>query len=59
MLTTEEASGELRVPPRTMEDWRRRRCGPSFVRIQGKVRYRRADLDAWIEKHRVQTTGRK
>lgn len=57
LLTTDEASAFLAVPLRTMEDWRRRRCGPSFIRLPHGVRYRREDLDAWIEAHRVKTAG--
>jgi predicted DNA-binding transcriptional regulator AlpA len=39
--------------PRTLAAWRLRRQGPAYVRIGTSVRYRRADLEAYIEAQRV------
>lgn len=40
--------------PRTLANWRLRRCGPPFVRLgQRLVRYRLADLDHWAESQRA------
>lgn len=36
------------VSPRTLQRWRMEGTGPSFVRIGRLVRYRRADLDQWL-----------
>jgi hypothetical protein len=38
-------------PParRTLERWRQTGDGPRFVRVGRAVRYRRSDLDAWLE----------
>lgn len=50
LLTTKEAADFLGVTPRFLEN---RRCiggGPQYVRISRRVvRYRRADLDRWIQ----------
>ena len=51
VLTVEEAADYLRTSPRTLQRWRDRRWGPRFSKIGGGVRYRRTDLDAFIEKH--------
>lgn len=44
----------LGVKPRTLEGWRRRGCGPPFIRLSGRViRYNRADLERWLNERRV------
>lgn len=55
LVRQEEAAALLSVSPRCMENWRYRGEGPDFVRVSGRcVRYRRSDLDKWIEE-RVRT----
>lgn len=51
LLTPLEVSELLRVKPRTLEDWRQGRSGPSlpFIRLGTRVRYRAADVQALIE----------
>lgn len=45
-----EAGYLLGVERRTLDGWRHRGGGPPFVRISARaIRYRRADLLAWIE----------
>jgi len=53
LVNDEEASEHLRLAPGTLRQWRYRGRGPAFVRVGGKVRYRRGDLDAWVERNRV------
>lgn len=53
LLTPREAAEILRIAPRTLETWRRRGDGPSFVRIPSGVRYQRADLEAYLAESRV------
>jgi excisionase family DNA binding protein len=49
LLTQDEAAKFLRLPPRTLETWRVRGGGPRYIKISRRsVRYRRADLDAWV-----------
>ena len=38
----------LGVPHRTLEDWRYRSVGPRYLKVGRVVRYRRADVDAWL-----------
>lgn len=57
LLKPEDAAAALSVTAATLANWRLRRSGPAFVRINRTVRYRREDLDAWIEAHRVKTAG--
>jgi excisionase family DNA binding protein len=53
-LTTEQAASYLQVATVTMETWRARRQGPPFAKVGRTIRYRRADLDSWLEQNRRQ-----
>ncbi len=48
LLDEKRLCAELGISPVTATKWRRRADGPPFVKIGRLVRYRRADLDAWI-----------
>ncbi len=53
ILTIDEAADYLSIPKATLYTWRTRRVGfgPRAVKMGGCLRYRRADLDAWIVAH--------
>jgi len=40
---------EKPISPLTLSDWRTKRVGPAYVRIGRLIRYRKVDLDAWLE----------
>ncbi len=48
LLDEKRLCAELGISPVTATKWRRRADGPPFVKIGRLVRYRRADVDAWI-----------
>ena len=48
LLTTDEAATLLELTAGTLKNYRVDNTGPSYVKIGGKVRYRRGDLEAWI-----------
>jgi hypothetical protein len=56
LLTPESAAqylgGDAPLSTSTLSGWRVAGIGPAFVRIggvrRGSIRYRRADLDAWL-----------
>lgn len=48
-LKTEEAAAFLKVKPATLEQWRWNGKGPQFIKMGRSVRYRKFDLDAFIE----------
>ena len=57
LLSEQEAREFLDTSPGTLSVWRSTgRYSLPFVKIGRKVRYRRADLEAWIEK-RVRASG--
>lgn len=49
LLNEREAAAHLGVSIRTLQDKRLRGGGPRFVKIFRSVKYRRADLDAFVE----------
>ncbi|MDP3966662.1 MAG: helix-turn-helix domain-containing protein [Nocardioides sp.] len=57
LLTSHEAALLLGVPVATLRTWRSRRrgYGPRAVQIGGSIRYRLADLLAWIDGHTENT----
>jgi len=52
LLTAREAARELRLAPNTLAKWRARERQPlPFIRVGRVVRYRQADLHAYIAAH--------
>ncbi len=45
------------VTPRTMQRMRSEGWGPVFLKIGRKVRYRRSDLDAWLDAQKRRSTS--
>ena len=56
LVRQEEAAMILAVTPRCLENWRHRGGGPNYVKYSARcIRYRRSDLNEWIEA-RVRTS---
>lgn len=54
VLNTKEAAAYLGIISyRTLEDWRKKSTpkGPKWVQLEGKIGYRIADLNQYIEEH--------
>lgn len=49
MLTIEQLSGYLQVPIQTIYAWRHDGVGPRALKAGRALRYRRSDVDAWLE----------
>ncbi len=49
LLCEKDAAKLLSASPRTLQAWRVKGVGPTFVRIGRTIRYRTVDLSAWIE----------
>lgn len=49
LMTVQELARYLGVPVGTLYQWRYRREGPAGFRVGRHVRYRRADVQKWIE----------
>ena len=48
LLNTLDAGRLIGVSGSTLARYRSENTGPAYVKIGGKVRYRRSDLEAWI-----------
>jgi len=48
ILTIEEAAEMLRTPVSTLRYWRHMKRGPKAGRIGGRLMYRQADLEQWL-----------
>jgi excisionase family DNA binding protein len=57
ILTTDEAADYTSFSKRTLENWRRNGGGPQYSKIGRSVRYRREDLDAFLESHLKTSTS--
>ena len=52
LLTQQQLADELQVSVRTLERWRQEGTGPTFIQVGRSPRYRRSDVDAWLEQQR-------
>ncbi|KAF2778583.1 helix-turn-helix domain-containing protein [Streptomyces sp. OM5714] len=61
MLTPAQVAAEYGVAVRTLANWRYLGIGPKFVKLtqgrSGRVRYSRADVDAWISQQKGQAAA--
>lgn len=53
LLTTEEAGKVLGMSEQTLRIWRAENKGPSYIKINRSIRYRRDDLDEFVAKRMV------
>ena len=56
LLAEAQAARLLNLSVRTLQAWRTKRSGPSFVRAGRAIRYRRRDLYAWMDANTVSST---
>lgn len=52
-LTQEQAADYIGSKPGSLRVWRTTKTGPAYHKRGGVIRYRKADLDAWLEAGRV------
>lgn len=53
LLTTEQVAEWLQVSADTVRWWRKRGRGPAHLRVGKYARYRRVDVEAWLEQQRA------
>ena len=49
LMTTEQLAEFLQVPLATLYQWRHKGTGPKGIKVGKHVRYRRSDVEAWLE----------
>ena len=57
LMNTREAASYLRLGKPTIERFRMTGEGPRYAKLGGAVRYRRCDLDDWLESRLTQSTA--
>lgn len=57
LWTTEDVANYLGVPIQTIYQWRTRNYGPPGARVGKHVRFRPADVEAWLA-DRIEAEGR-
>jgi excisionase family DNA binding protein len=53
LMTPQEVADFLAMPVLTLQTWRAKRTGPRVYRVGRHVRYRREDVEAWLEKQQA------
>ena len=53
LLTPEEAAKYLTLFPGTLKQWRSQQRGPRYVKVGGRVRYRRDALDEFLQSREI------
>ena len=48
LMTPAELSAYLKVPERTLQQWRYQRRGPRYTKAGQHVRYAAADVENWL-----------
>lgn len=51
LLTIEEVSQWLGIPRGTLYQWRTRKQGPRAIKVGGALRYRRAEVELYLDQH--------
>ena len=54
-LHQHELASRWRMSPRTLERWRWRKQGPSYIKLGGKVVYALQDVEAYERRRRAET----
>jgi predicted DNA-binding transcriptional regulator AlpA len=57
LLTQDECAELMKLSVRTVERLRITGAGPKFLRIRHSVRYRPADVEAWLASRTVRSTS--
>jgi excisionase family DNA binding protein len=56
-FTPPQLSEYLQIPEETLRKWRLQGTGPKYVRIGKHVRYRRMQVDRWLEQREREAAG--
>lgn len=49
LMTTQDVADYLDVPVSTIYQWRTRGIGPRAARVGRHLRWRRSDVDSWLD----------
>jgi len=51
LLTIEDLSDYLKVPVKTIYNWRSAKNGPRAIRVGRSLRFRMSDVQAWLDEN--------
>jgi len=51
LMSTEDLARYLGIPVNTLYQWRHKGEGPRAIRVGRHLRFRREDVDAWLERN--------
>jgi len=54
-LTPEEVDQEYKLPVNTLKHWRWQGIGPAYLKVGRRIKYRRNDVEAWLDAQSRQT----
>lgn len=57
LLDSNELARELNVSIRTLDQWAYLGKGPAYLKLGKHRRYRREDIDAWLDERTVSTSA--
>jgi excisionase family DNA binding protein len=57
LMTADDVAGYLQVPLETIYKWRHKGSGPLAIKVGRHLRYRRSDVDVWLEGLATPRTG--
>lgn len=49
LLTVAQVADYLQIPVQTLYLWHHKGTGPNAIKVGRHLRYRQADLDAWVQ----------
>lgn len=49
LMTPAELADYVSIPVGTLYQWRSRKVGPKGIRVGRHLRYRRSDVDSWLD----------
>lgn len=47
-LTAKDVAKRLKIATRTLQGWRERKIGPSYLIFQRQIRYSQSSLERWL-----------
>lgn len=56
LLQTADVAAEYPFGESTLKRWRELNRGPDFIRVGGKILYRRSAIEEWLDRHTVAVT---
>lgn len=57
LMTPPELAKQLGKSPAALAQWRYLGVGPQFIKLGRNIRYRRRDVETWLDQQTISRTG--